>query len=95
MRNEKLNRQLTFMPPEMWDVVADIAKKRTVHYERQWEDPHYLHLSAGEYRFMKHEPDSGIAVDRMRRCASFTSVKDVLLEADEVLQYLKCHKRHC
>ena len=27
----------------------------------------------------------------MRRCASLTSVKDVLLEADEVLEYLKCH----
>ncbi len=40
---------------------------------------------------MKHEPDSGIAVDRMRRCASLASVKDLLLEAEEVLQYLKCH----
>jgi hypothetical protein len=91
MRNETLNRQLTFMPPEMWDVIAEAANKKTVRYEQQWVDPHYLHLSAGEYVFMKHEPDSGIAVDRMRRCASLTSVKDLLLEADEVLQYLKCH----
>jgi hypothetical protein len=91
MRNEKLNRQLSFMPPEMWDVVAEATKRQSPRYEQQWVDPHYLHPSAGEYMFIRHEPDSGIVAQRMQRCASLTSVKDVLLEADEVLEYLKCH----
>jgi hypothetical protein len=88
MRNEELNRQLSFMPPQMWDVVAEATKKKADRYEQQWADPHYLHLSAGEYRFMRHEPDSGIVVDRMQRCAMVTSVKELLLEVEEVLEYL-------
>jgi hypothetical protein len=32
MRNEKLNRRLSFMPPEMWDVVAEATKKKTDRY---------------------------------------------------------------
>ena len=57
MRNEKLNRQLSFMPPEMWDVVAEATKRQSPRYEQQWVDPHYLHPSAGEYIFIRHEPD--------------------------------------
>ncbi len=67
MRNEKLNAPLSFMPPEMWKVVATTTKEQSQDYERQWADPHYLHLSAGEYRFMQCEPGGGIVADRMRR----------------------------
>jgi hypothetical protein len=91
MRNEKLNTQLSFMPPEMWEVVATATKERSPRYEQQRIDPHYLHLSAGEYRFMQHELGGGIVADRMRRCAAVTSMTGVLLEADEVLEYLKSH----
>jgi hypothetical protein len=91
MRNEKLNHQLSFMPPEMWDVVAEATKKRSRRYEQQWADPHYLHPSAVEYTFIRHEPDSGIVVEKMQRCASITSIKELHLEVDEVLAYLKSH----
>ena len=77
MRNEKLNRQLSFMPPEMWDVVAEVTKEQSPRYEQQWADPHYLHPSAGEYTFIRHEPDSGIVAQRMQRCASVTSVNEL------------------
>ncbi len=90
MRNEKLNIQLSFMPPKMWEVVATNTKERSCYYEQQRTDPHYLHLSGGEYRFMQSEP-VGIVADRMQRCTSVTSVKDLLLEVDEVLEYLKSH----
>ena len=79
------------MPPEMWEVVATTTKERSPRYERQWADPHYLHLSAGEYRFMQYELGSGIVAHRMRRCAAVTSVNELLLEVDEVLEYLKSH----
>jgi hypothetical protein len=35
MRNEKLNTQLSFMPPEMWEVVATATKGQSHHYEQQ------------------------------------------------------------
>jgi hypothetical protein len=72
-------------------VVAEATKKQSPRYEQQWADPHYLHPSAGEYMFIRHEPDSGIVVERMRRCAAVTSVKELLLEVDGVLEYLKSH----
>ena len=49
MRNEKLNLQLSFMPPNLWEVVATNTKERSRYYEQQRTDPHYLHLSGGEY----------------------------------------------
>ena len=79
------------MPPKMWDVVAEATRKESPRYEQQWVDPHYLHPSAGEYVFIRHEPDSGIVAQRMQRCASVTSVNELLLEVDEVLEYLKSH----
>jgi hypothetical protein len=54
MRNEKLNRQLSFMSPEMWEVVAEATRRRSPRYEQQWVDPHYLHPSAGEYILIRH-----------------------------------------
>jgi hypothetical protein len=33
MCNEKLNRQLSFMPPEMWDVVAAATEKKSPRYD--------------------------------------------------------------
>jgi hypothetical protein len=30
MRNEKLNRQLSFMPPEMWEVVSRYGYEGTI-----------------------------------------------------------------
>jgi hypothetical protein len=91
MRNEKLNRQLSFMPPEMWHVVAETTRRQSPRYEQQWVDPHYLHPSAGEYTFIRHEPNSGIVVERMQRCASIVSLNDLYHETDEVLEYLKSH----
>ncbi len=39
---------------------------------------------------MRHEASDSIT-DKMRRCATVTSVKELLLEADETLEYLKSH----
>jgi hypothetical protein len=40
---------------------------------------------------MPCELGSGIVADRMRRCVAVTSVNELLLEVDEVLDYLKSH----
>jgi hypothetical protein len=90
MRNEKLNLQLSFMPPKMWNVIVQAARKHSHFYEQQRTDPHHLHLSVDEYRFLRSEP-GGIVADRMQRCATVTSVQDLLLEAEDVLAYLKSH----
>ncbi len=90
MRNEKLNLQLSFIPPKMWEVIVKATRKRSHYYEQQRTDPHHLHLSGGEYRFHQSEPGDGVA-DRMQRCATVTSVKDLLLEVEDVLKYLKSH----
>ncbi len=72
MRNEKLNQQLSFVPPDMWDVIATMPRHHQHHHENQRADPHYLqHLSRGEYLFTRCEPGS-IPVDRMQRCAAVT-----------------------
>ncbi len=39
---------------------------------------------------MQSEQDNK-AADRMRRCAKVTSVQELLLEADDTLEYLKSH----
>ena len=31
MRNEKLNLQLSFMPPQMWQIIATATRERTHH----------------------------------------------------------------
>ena len=91
MRNEKLNLQLSFMPPKMWDVIVRAAREQSQFYEQQRTDPHHLHLSGGEYMFMRSEPGE-LCADRMQRCASVTSVNNLLLlETEDVLEYLKRH----
>jgi hypothetical protein len=92
MRDEKLNLQLSFMPPKMWDAIGRAARERSQFYEQQRTDPHYLHLSAGEYMFMRNELGE-LCADRMQRCASVTvtSVNDLFLEIEDVLEYLKGH----
>ena len=84
MRNEKLNLQLSFMPQEMWQAIVKASRERHDRYVQQRSDPHYLHLSNGEYVFMPSEPGDKVA-DRMQRCATVTSVTDLLLEAEAVL----------
>ena len=90
MRNEKLNLQLSFMPLEMWQAIVKASRERHDRYEQQRSDPHYLHLSNGEYVFMRREHGDKV-VDRMQRCATVTSVTDLLEEADAVLDYIKSH----
>ncbi len=84
MRNEKLNLQLSFMPPKMWQTIVKASRERHHRYEHQRSDPHYLHPSNGEYVFMPREQGDKVA-DRMQRCATVTSVTDLLQEAEAVL----------
>ena len=90
MRNEKLNLQLSFLPPKMWDVIVRAAREQSQFYEQQRTDPHHLHLSGDEYMFLRSEPGE-LCADRMQRCATVTSVNDLLLEIEDVLKYLKSH----
>ena len=61
MRNEKLNLQLSFMPPKMWHTIVQAARERHHRYEQQRSDPHHLHPSNGEYVFMPSEPGEKVA----------------------------------
>ena len=88
MRNDKLNLQLSFMPPKMWQTIAQASREGNPRYENQRSDPHYLHPSNGEYVFMPREQGDK-NIDRLQRCATVTSVTDLLEEADTVLEYLK------
>jgi hypothetical protein len=90
MRSNELQLYQSFTPPEMGDIIDQARLERSHYYENQRTDPHYLHLSGGEYIFMRSEMSDALA-DRMRRCATVTSVKDLLLEADGTLEYLKSH----
>jgi hypothetical protein len=90
MRNDELQFYLTFMPPKMSDTIDQARRERSHYYERQRIDPHYLHPSDGEYIFVRSELDVEVT-DQMRRCATVTSVSELLLEAEDVLQYLKRH----
>ena len=74
----------------MWDAIVRAARKQTHFYEQQRTNPHYLDLTCGEYRFMQSEP-GGLVAERMQRCATVTNVTDLLLEAEDVLKYLKSH----
>jgi hypothetical protein len=74
MRNEKLNHQLSFISPEMWEVIETIPRHHASRDKNQRTDPHYLqHCSHGEYVFTRCEPGSTPA-DRMQRCAAVTSI---------------------
>ncbi len=66
------------------------GRERSHYSERQKTDPHYLYPSGGEYIFVRSELDDKCA-DKLRRCATVTSVQELLLEAEGVLEYLKCH----
>ena len=90
MRHNELQLFQTFVPPEMGDFMERARFERSHYYERQRTDPHYLHLSGGEYIFMRSET-SDMLTDKMRRCAAVTSVNNLLLEAEEILEYLKSH----
>jgi hypothetical protein len=74
----------------MGDTIDQARLERSHYYERQRVGPHYLHLSGGEYIFMRSETSDALT-DKMPRCATVTSVKELLLEADETLEYLKSH----
>ncbi len=87
MRNNELQLYQTFTPQQMGDTIDQARLERSHYYENQRVDPHYLHLSGGEYIFMRSETSDALA-DKMRRCATVTSVKELLLEADETLEYL-------
>jgi hypothetical protein len=73
MRNNELQLIETFTPPKMADAIEQARHGRSRYYENQRADPHYLHLSGGEYIFMRHEASDSIT-DKMRRCATVTSV---------------------
>jgi hypothetical protein len=73
MRNDEQQFHLSSMPPKMWNTIVQAGRERSHCYERQRTDPHYLHPSGGEYIFVRSEPDDKIA-DKMRRCATVTSV---------------------
>ena len=90
MRSNELQLYQSFTPPEMGDIIDQARLERSHYYERQRVDPHYLHLSGGEYIFMRSETSDAVT-DKMRRCATVTSVTELLLEADETLEYLKSH----
>ena len=78
------------MPLKLWNVIKEATSNDSVRYEQQANDPHYLHLTAGEYVFMRHElEDSGKIVERLQRCAAVTSVEHALFEANEVHRYLR------
>ncbi len=90
MRHNELQLFQTFIPSKMGDIIEQARLERSQYYEKQRTDPHYLHLSGGEYIFMRSET-SDMLTDKMRRCTTVTSVTDLLLEADETLEYLKSH----
>jgi hypothetical protein len=85
MCNDELQFHLTFMPSKMSDTIDQARRERFHYYERQKIDPHYLHPSGGEYIFVRSELNDKVS-DQMRRCATVTSVRELLLEADDVLQ---------
>ena len=83
MRHNELQLFQTFVPPEMGDFMERARFERSHYYENQRADPHYLHLSGGEYIFMRSELDDK-ETDKMRRCATVTSVQELLSEADDL-----------
>ncbi len=90
MRNERLNQQLSFVPPDMWKVIATMERHNKHSYENQRTDPHYLQPVPGGYMFTRSEPGS-IPAERMQRCAAVTSVQELLSEVESVFEYLRCH----
>ena len=42
MRNDELRLQLSFMPPQMWDVICDARDNKALVYSDQRENPKYL-----------------------------------------------------
>ena len=90
MHNDEQQFHLSFMPPKMWNTIVQAGRERSHYYERQRVDPHYLHPSGGDYIFMRSELDDKVT-DKMRRCATVTSVQELLREADDTLEYLKSH----
>jgi hypothetical protein len=91
MRNERLNQQLSFVPPDMWEMIATMERDNKHRYENQKNDPHYLQdCSRGEFTFTPFEPGN-VPADRMQRCAAVTSVQELLSEVESVLEYLRCH----
>ncbi len=90
MQNDEQQFHLSFMAPKMWSTIVQAGRERSHYYERQRINPHYLHPSGGDYIFMRSELDDKIT-DKMRRCATVTSVQELLLEADDTLEYLKSH----
>jgi hypothetical protein len=91
MRNDKLSLQLYFMPPKMWDTIDQAKHERSRYYEQQRTNPHYLTpVTGGDYVFVRVEPGDKFA-SKLQRCATVTSVQDLLLEVENVLEYLKSH----
>jgi hypothetical protein len=69
MRHNELQLFQTFVPPKMGDFIEQARLEQSHYYENQRVEPHYLHLSGGEYIFMRSET-SDMLTDKMRRCAT-------------------------
>ena len=91
MRNDELQFHLSFMPQKMLETIVQAGRERSQYYEKQRVDPHYLHPSGGDYIFIRSELDNKVTDNKMRRCATVTSVQELLLEANDTLEYLKSH----
>ena len=93
MRNDQLRLQLSFMPPQMWNMISDARDNKARVYSDQRENPMYL-LPERKTEFYYDSADpNDPRISKLQRCAAVTSVTGLLNEVDEAIEYVKAHSK--
>jgi hypothetical protein len=89
MRNDLLQFQLSFMPPQIWNTIGKAKSDKSTYYRDQRTNPHYLlPEKTTEFYFERADPNDP-RVSKMQRMTAVTSVTDLLLEVDATMKYVK------
>ncbi len=91
MRNDKLQLQLSFMPPQMWDKIIAAKDSRSPRYDDQRIDPHHLVPEDKTEFFFERADSRDPRISRLQRYTAVTSVTNLLHEVDETMEYVKTH----
>ena len=87
MRNNKLARELSFMPPAMGQKLAQAKNQRFKIYLEQRTNPHHLipdTVKKVEYCFVPADM-SDPNIEKLQQDETVTSIEDLLAEVDDVM----------
>jgi hypothetical protein len=91
MQNDQLRLHLSFMPPQMWNLICDARESKSHYYRDQRTDPHHLVSERDTNCFFDRADPNDPLIAKLQRYTAVTSVNDLLNEVDKTIEYVKTH----